>query len=90
MSRVEASVAAVLAFLFRVFASVSSLSQPHQLQGAPGVMSDAIQQMASETLNELIDAEVPHVLNASNAQIAQFNAQRRTSSQPRGAKSYWH
>ena len=42
----------------------------------------AMQQMASETLNELIDAEVPHALNASDAQVAQFDAQIRTSSSP--------
>ena len=38
------------------------------------------QQRASKILNELIDAKVLHVLNASNAQTAQFDAQIRTNS----------
>ena len=39
--------------------------------------------MEYETLSELIDAEVPHVLNASGAQAAQLDAQIRTSSYPK-------
>ena len=34
----------------------------------------------TEALNELIDAKALHMLNASNADIAQFDAQIRTHS----------
>ena len=48
-----------------------------------GPLVHAMQQMAPQALNKLIDAEVPYILNASSALDARPDAQTRTSSQVR-------